>query len=94
MLRVLPRHVEKQWGIGGVYPQFEKNLKKVRLTSPNSSLSYNENQFVGISGFDEISGLTISPPYPAGFFKNPSMVPYGYQNGGDWCWFGGRMIQQ
>jgi hypothetical protein len=57
MLRVLPRHVEKQWGIGGVYPQFEKNLKKVRLTSPNSSLSYNENQFVGISGFDEISGL-------------------------------------
>jgi hypothetical protein len=59
MLRVLPRHVEKQWGIGGVYPQFEKNLKKVRLTSPNSSLSYNENQFVGISGFDEISGLKI-----------------------------------
>lgn len=57
MPRVLPRHVEKQWGIGGVYPQFEKNLKKVRLTSPNSSLSYNENQFVGISGFDEISGL-------------------------------------
>ena len=22
------------------------------------------------------------------------MVPYGYQNGGDWTWFGGRMIQQ
>ena len=22
------------------------------------------------------------------------MSPYGYQNGGDWCWFGGRMIQQ
>ena len=20
--------------------------------------------------------------------------PYSYQNGGDWCWFGGRMIQQ
>lgn len=38
-------------------------------------------------------GLTIYPPYPAGFFKNPVMVPYGYQNGGDWCWFGGRMIQ-
>jgi hypothetical protein len=59
MPRVLPRHVEKQWGIGGVYPQFEKNLKKVRLTSPNSTLSYNENQFVGISGFDEISGLEL-----------------------------------
>jgi len=39
-------------------------------------------------------GLTLYPPYPKGVFKNPSMVPYGYQNGGDWCWFGGRMIQQ
>ncbi len=39
-------------------------------------------------------GLTIYPPYPKGFFKNPSMYPYGYQNGGDWTWFGGRMIQQ
>jgi len=39
-------------------------------------------------------GLTVYPPYPEGYFKNPGMVPYGYQNGGDWCWFGGRMIQQ
>jgi hypothetical protein len=73
MLRVLPRHVEKQWGIGGVYPQFEKNLKKVRLTSPNSSLSYNENQFVGISGFDEISGLE-SPKTSLTFRQGPNQV--------------------
>ncbi|SHJ20066.1 glycosyl hydrolase 36 superfamily [Tangfeifania diversioriginum] len=39
-------------------------------------------------------GLTVYPPYPEGFFKNESMYPYGYQNGGDWTWFGGRMIQQ
>ncbi|SKB50595.1 hypothetical protein SAMN05660226_01743 [Parapedobacter luteus] len=39
-------------------------------------------------------GLTLYPPYPAGSFKNPGMHPYGYQNGGDWDWFGGRMIQQ
>jgi len=40
-------------------------------------------------------GLTIYPPYPEGFFKNPQVrSPYSYQNGGDWCWFGGRMIQQ
>ncbi|WP_010664833.1 GH36-type glycosyl hydrolase domain-containing protein [Marinilabilia salmonicolor] len=39
-------------------------------------------------------GLTLYPPYPAGFFKNPTMSPYSYQNGGDWTWFGGRMIQQ
>jgi glycogen debranching enzyme len=39
-------------------------------------------------------GLTLYPPYPEGSFRNRSMVPYGYQNGGDWTWFGGRMIQQ
>jgi len=39
-------------------------------------------------------GLTLYPPYPEGFFKNPQMYsPFSYQNGGDWCWFGGRMIQ-
>lgn len=39
-------------------------------------------------------GLTMYPPYPKGFYKNKGMYPYGYQNGGDWTWFGGRMIQQ
>jgi hypothetical protein len=39
-------------------------------------------------------GLTMYPPYPEGFFKNKGMYPYGYQNGGDWTWFGGRMIQE
>ncbi len=39
-------------------------------------------------------GLTMFPPYPEGFFKNKGMYPFGYQNGGDWTWFGGRMIQQ
>lgn len=39
-------------------------------------------------------GLTLYPPYPKGFFKNPGMAePYSYQNGGDWTWFGGRTIQ-
>ncbi|QDH80243.1 hypothetical protein FKX85_14820 [Echinicola soli] len=38
-------------------------------------------------------GLTLYPPYPAGFFANKIMNPeYSYQNGGDWTWFGGRMI--
>lgn len=38
-------------------------------------------------------GLTIYPPYPEGFFANPIMNPeYSYQNGGDWTWFGGRMV--
>lgn len=37
-------------------------------------------------------GLTMYPTYPAGFFKGVGMYPYGYQNGGDWTWFGARMI--
>ncbi|MBD1260200.1 hypothetical protein HZY62_06360 [Maribacter polysiphoniae] len=40
-------------------------------------------------------GLTLYPPYPEGYFENPIMNPeYSYQNGGDWTWFGARMIQQ
>ncbi len=40
-------------------------------------------------------GLTIYPPYPAGFFENKIMNPeYSYQNGGDWTWFGARMIME
>jgi glycogen debranching enzyme len=40
-------------------------------------------------------GLTLYPPYPEGYFANKIMNPvYSYQNGGDWTWFGGRMIQE
>jgi hypothetical protein len=39
-------------------------------------------------------GLTLYPVYPNGFFKNKGMGEYSYQNGGDWTWFGGRMVQQ
>ncbi len=37
-------------------------------------------------------GLTMYPTYPAGYYENKGMYPYGYQNGGDWTWFGARMI--
>ena len=39
-------------------------------------------------------GITNWPAYPKGFFKNKSMVPYSYQNCGDWTWWGGRTIQE
>jgi glycogen debranching enzyme len=39
-------------------------------------------------------GLTMYPPYPRGLFKNRAMGPYSYQNGGDWTWFGARMVRQ
>lgn len=39
-------------------------------------------------------GLTLYPTYPVGLFRGGMKDPYIYQNGGDWTWFGGRMIQQ
>ena len=35
-------------------------------------------------------GITVYPPYPKEVY--PNMGPYNYQNGGDWTWFGARMI--
>jgi len=39
-------------------------------------------------------GLTVYPPYPQEVLGKNVSAPYQYQNGGDWTWFGGRMIQQ
>ena len=39
-------------------------------------------------------GLTPYPIYPEGFFQNKSMRPWNYMNGGDWTWFGARMVRQ
>ena len=39
-------------------------------------------------------GLTVYPPYPDGSFENQGMGPYQYQNGGDWTWFGARIVPQ
>ena len=48
---------------------------------------------VRLSGAPSI-GLTLYPVYPNGFFHGGMAKPYVYQNGGDWTWFGARMIQQ
>ena len=64
-------------------------LAKEEIAASNQAMLAN----VKASGAPSI-GLTIYPPYPAGFFRNKDMYPYGYQNGGDWTWFGGRMIRQ
>ena len=64
-------------------------LSKEEIAVSNAAMVAN----VKASGAPSI-GLTVYPPYPEGFFKNKGMYPYGYQNGGDWTWFGARMIQQ
>ena len=48
---------------------------------------------VELSGAPSI-GLTLYPPYPPEVLAENISRPYEYQNGGDWTWFGGRMIQQ
>ena len=65
------------------------------LTRPEIKASLDEMvRRVKLAGAGSI-GLTLYPPYPNGFFANKIMNPeYSYQNGGDWTWFGGRMIQQ
>jgi len=43
-------------------------------------------------GFSTISG-SLLPPYPKGIFKHPMMDdPYEYQNGGQWDWFGAKLV--
>ncbi|MGH7993561.1 MAG: hypothetical protein ACREDQ_08600, partial [Limisphaerales bacterium] len=50
-------------------------------------------QFVAMTKKEAFAtiGMTVYPPYPLTAF--PDVPPYTYQNGGDWTWFGGRMIQ-
>ncbi|WP_301061363.1 hypothetical protein [Phocaeicola sp.] len=64
-------------------------LSKEEIKISNDAMLAN----VKASGAPSI-GLTVYPPYPDGFFQNKDMHPYGYQNGGDWTWFGARMILQ
>lgn len=65
------------------------------LTKKEIKISLDEMiKRVKLAGAGSI-GLTLYPPYPEGYFANKIMNPvYSYQNGGDWTWFGGRMIQE
>lgn len=75
---------------GGTFMAIEAGF----LTKDEVVASYQRmQQNVAESGAPTI-GLTVYPPYPNGLFLNPGLHEYGYQNGGDWTWFGGRMVQQ
>lgn len=64
-------------------------LTKEEIAAVNAQMIEN----VRLSGMPSI-GLTVYPTYPEDFFHGWMSKPYAYQNGGDWTWFGGRMIQQ
>ena len=75
---------------GGTAVAIEAGLLSKEEILPVLNDMINNKHFSGAASI----GLTIFPVYPAGFFQNPGMKPWSYQNGGDWTWFGGRMIQQ
>ncbi|MBK8882146.1 MAG: hypothetical protein IPN67_07060 [Bacteroidales bacterium] len=79
------------WFHGGTAVAIEAGL----LSGEEIKSSYDQMQAnVKLSGAPSI-GLTVYPPYPEGIIKDSnSSKPYIYQNGGDWTWFGGRMVQQ
>jgi hypothetical protein len=79
------------WFHGGTAVAIEAGL----LSEKEIKASYDQMQLnVKLSGAPTI-GLTIYPPYPEGIIKDSnSSKPYIYQDGGDWTWFGGRMVQQ
>lgn len=64
-------------------------LNKAEIAASNKQMLQN----VRLSGAPSI-GLTLYPVYPDNFFTGGMSKAYIYQNGGDWPWFGGRMIQQ
>lgn len=65
------------------------------LLRPQEVRAVNAHMLANVRAAGAMSiGLTVYPPYPQGYFKNKGLYPYGYQNGGDWTWFGARMITQ
>ncbi len=62
------------------------------LNSHKEILEINR-QFLAAAASEKYAtiGITVYPPYPSAEF--PNVPPFTYQNGGDWTWFGGRMIQ-
>jgi hypothetical protein len=80
---------------GGTTVAIEAGL--LSTTEVKTSLAHMDAD-VKAAGANSI-GLSVYPPYPATAFSASlsgtyAMGPYSYQNGGDWDWFGGRMVQQ
>lgn len=81
----------KIYYFGGTAIAIEAGL----LTKEEINISLNEMSNRAKQAGAASIGLTLYPTYPEGYFANKIMNPiYSYQNGGDWTWFGGRMIQE
>ena len=75
---------------GGTIIAIEANI----LSNAEIKTAYKKMQDNVVAANAQTIGLTVYPAYPTSYFKNPWMYEYNYQNGGDWTWFGARMVQQ
>lgn len=63
------------------------------LNTPEEVITiYRQQEANRVAANAQTIGLTVYPPYPEGTFQNKGLGPYEYQNGGDWTWFGARMV--
>lgn len=63
------------------------------LNTPEEVITiYRQQEANRVAANAQTIGLTVYPPYPEGTFRNMGLGPYEYQNGGDWTWFGARMV--
>ena len=77
------------WYHGGTAVAIQAGLlTRDEIASSLQSIRLNVRQAQGLT-----VGVTNYPLYPKGLFQNPNVDPGVYQNGGDWDWFGARMVQ-
>ena len=81
-------HEEEIYLHGGTIVAMEAGL----LTGEEIRISLRTMRENVVAAGAQSIGLTIYPAYPDGSFENQGMGAYQYQNGGDWTWFGARII--
>lgn len=77
------------WYHGGTAVAIQAGLlTREEVVSSLQTIRVNVRQAHGLT-----LGVTNYPLYPKGLFQNPNVDPGVYQNGGDWDWFGARLVQ-
>jgi hypothetical protein len=77
------------FAMGGNVEAVDAGLASPRQTRRILAAALAKQKEFGIS---TVSGVFL-PPYPKGVFNHPMVDdPYEYQNGGQWDWFGGKLV--
>lgn len=76
------------WYVGGT------GIAALAGLMSDEELASNNRQFVANMAEAGASTICVTayPPYPEGYIKNTGLNPYCYQNGGDWTWYGVRIL--